>query len=184
MNNRTVLALDLAKRVIQVCKVTGEGEIKFNKAMSPDAVRTLLTNTKPCIVAMEGCGSFHYWGRLAQELGHEVRAMPPIKVKPFIGKQKTDANDAVGIFVASKQPSMTFSPVKSVPQHTIQSIQTSRRLLEKTLKSTSNHIGALLYEYGIILGKGKKSLREGMVTYLDPLSTCLTEPLKQLLGSL
>lgn len=178
MTNRTVLSLDLAKRVIQVAKFTQDAVIQFNKPMSPAAVKELLANSKPCIVAMEGCGSFHYWGRLAKQYGHEVRAMPPIKVKPFIGKQKTDANDTIGIFVACRQPNMTFCPVKSVEQQTIQAIQTSRRLLDRTAKSINNHIGALLYEYGFTFKKGNKALREAMALYLDPLSDVLSPPIK------
>jgi transposase len=42
---------------------------------------------------MEGCGSFHYWGRFAQEHGHIVRGMPPKKVKPFVGKQTPTYQD-------------------------------------------------------------------------------------------
>lgn len=184
MNHRTVLSLDLAKRVIQACKVTGEGEIVFNKALSPDAVKQLLAQSKPCIVAMEGCSGFHYWGRLAQEHGHEVRAMPPIKVKPFVGKQKTDANDAVGIFIACKQPGMTFCPVKNIEQQTLQSMQSSRRMLERSLTGITNHIVALMHEYGIYFSKGKKALRETMSHYLSPQSSSLSEPLKQLIRQL
>lgn len=180
--NRTVISLDLAKRVIQVAKFTQDAVIQYNKPMSPAAVVKLLSNTKPCIVAMEGCGSFHYWGQVAARFGHEVRAMPPIKVKPFIGRQKTDANDAVGIYVASRQPNMTFCPVKSVEQQTIQSIQTSRRLLERTLKSTANHIGALLYEYGISFAKGNKALREAMSRYLAPECDEVSAPIKAVLA--
>ncbi len=108
---------------------------------------------------MEDCGSFHYWGRIARKHGHIVRGMPPKKVKPFIGKQKTDANDAIGIAVAVRQPNMTFCRVMTVEQQNLQALQTSRRLLDKSLTQMSNHLHALLYEYGFVLGVGKKSLR-------------------------
>lgn len=182
--NRNVISLDLAKRVIQVAKFTGDAVMQYNKPMSPDAVITILANTKPCIVAMEGCGSFHYWGRVAARFGHEVRAMPAVKVKPFIGKQKTDANDAVGIYVASRQPNMTFCPVKSIEQQTIQSIQVSRRILESTVTAMGNHIGALLYEYGIAFAKGKKALREAMSRYLAPECNKISPSIKGVLATL
>jgi transposase len=82
---------------------------------------------------MESCGSFHYWGRLAQEHGHIVRAMPPKKVKPFVGKQKTDANDTIGITVTVPAPKMTFCQVMTIEQQNLQSIQSSRRFLNKSL---------------------------------------------------
>ena len=31
----------------------------------------------PCVVAMEACGSAHYWGRELIKLGHEVRLISP-----------------------------------------------------------------------------------------------------------
>ncbi len=182
--NSTVISLDLAKHVIQVAKFTQDAVMQFNKPMSPDKVIQLLANTKPCIVAMEGCGSFHYWGRVAERFGHTVRAMPPIKVKPFVGSQKTDANDAVGIYVASRQPRMTFCPIKSVEQQSIQSIQTSRRILERTVKSLGNHIGALLYEYGFVFGKGKKALNEAVGQYLAPDNEALSPAIKAVLATL
>jgi len=32
---------------------------------------------------MEACGSAHYWSRELQAMGHEVRLIPPIYVKPY-----------------------------------------------------------------------------------------------------
>jgi transposase len=166
MINRTIIALDLAKDVIQACKISKHGEKLFNKPMKPKKISELLANTAPCIIAMEGCGSFHHWGRIAQKYGHEVKGMPANKVKPYISAQKTDANDAMGIAVASSQLNMIFSPVKSIEQQSLQSIRTSRKFLDKTLSSTSNNIRGLCYEYGIRIGKGKKNLREGMAQLL------------------
>ena len=33
---------------------------------------------------MEACASAHYWGRKIVTLGHEVKLIPPIYVKPFV----------------------------------------------------------------------------------------------------
>ena len=38
----------------------------------------------PCVVAMEACGSAHYWGRELIKLGHEVRLISPQFVKPYV----------------------------------------------------------------------------------------------------
>jgi transposase len=37
-----------------------------------------------CIVAMEACASAHHWGRKFEQLGHDVRLIAPIYVKPFV----------------------------------------------------------------------------------------------------
>jgi transposase len=184
MYKHNVISLDLAKRVIQISNVSPTGEIFFNKAVSPNKAKEIIANSKPCIVAMEGCGSFHYWGRFAQEHGHIVRGMPPKKVKPFVGKQKTDANDTIGITVAVRAPNMTFCQVMTLEQQNLQSIQSSRRFLDKSLTQIGNHIHALLYEYGIALNVGKKALRQGMTDYLSPTNETLPLIVKRLLGSL
>jgi transposase len=162
MNNRNVIALDLAKNIIQIAKVSKHGEILLNKAQSPAKIRQILANSPPSIVAMEGCGSFHYWGRIAQSFGHEVRGMSPRHVKPYVSKQKTDANDAIGIAIAAMQPNMSFSPVKTIEQQILQTLTVSRKFLDKQLTQLSNHIRALFYEYGIPISRSKKALKDAL----------------------
>lgn len=54
-------------------------------------LETILREQAPCIVAMEACATSHFWGRFVESLGHEVRLIPPIYVKPFVKRQKNDA---------------------------------------------------------------------------------------------
>ena len=42
----------------------------------------------PCVVAMEACGSVHYWAREIAKLGHETRLIPPAYVKPYVKRGK------------------------------------------------------------------------------------------------
>jgi transposase len=42
----------------------------------------------PCLVGIEACASSHYWSRELQALGHNVRLMPPVYVKPYVKRQK------------------------------------------------------------------------------------------------
>jgi len=181
MNKHTVIALDLAKSVIQIVKISNFGELQYNKAQSPDKIRKILANTTPCIVAMEGCGSAQYWSRYAQKHGHQVRMMSPRKVKAYISGQKNDANDALGIAIASLQPTMTFAPVKTLEQQTLQSINTSRKFLDKTVTALSNHLRAIAYEYGQTIAKGAKPLRERIAELLEPNNLALSAPIKVLL---
>lgn len=76
---------------------------------------------------------------------------------------------------------MTFCQIKPIEQQEIPSVQTSRRMLERTLKSTGNHIGALLNEYGFVFAKGKKALREAVARYLAPESEVLNPAVKAVL---
>jgi transposase len=79
MKKSNVIGIDLAKTVLQVCKVSKHGELTANKAVSPGKLKQLLAASSPSIVAMEGSGSCHYWGRLAESFGHEVRVINPKK---------------------------------------------------------------------------------------------------------
>ena len=60
---------------------------------------------------MEACASAHYWGQEIAALGHEVRLVPPIYVKPFVKRHKHDAADAEGITEAAQRPTMHFVAV-------------------------------------------------------------------------
>lgn len=160
MKKCNVIGLDLAKNVIHVCKISSDGELIYNKAVSPSKLRELLVKEKSSIVALEGCGSCHYWGRLAQQYGHDVRMISPKKVKAFLQGHKTDANDALAIAVASIQVGMIFSQLKSEEQQIIQTVEKTRKFLDKSLTALSNHIRAFMYEYGITSPLGKKGLSE------------------------
>lgn len=167
MKNRNVLGIDLAKNVIQICKISSEGELIYNKAVSPNKLRQLLATEKESIVAMEGCGSCHYWSRLSEQYGHDTRIISPKKVKAFLQGHKTDANDAVAIAIAATQFGMVFSQIKSEEQQSLQTLETSRKLLSNDVTALGNHLRAFMYEYGITSNKGKKGLRETVATALD-----------------
>jgi transposase len=65
-----------------------------------------------CVVAMEACGSAHEWGRAIQELGHDVRLIPPTYVKPYVKRQKNDTADAEAIAEAGSRPTMRSLPLR------------------------------------------------------------------------
>ena len=184
MKKSNLIGIDLAKTVLQVCKVSKHGELISNKAVSPSKLQQLLAKSPPSIVVMEGCGTCHYWGRLAESFGHEVRIINPKKVKGFLQGQKTDANDALAIATAATQASVKFSRVKSEEQQTLQTLETSRKFLDKELTALNNHIRAYLYEYGITMKRGRKSLRETIVLVLDHLDSRLPQCLKNTLSLL
>jgi transposase len=53
---------------------------------------------------MEACGSAHYWARLLQSYGHEVKLIAPQFVKPYVKSNKNDAADAEAICEAAQRP--------------------------------------------------------------------------------
>ena len=82
MSEISILAIDLAKNSFHVWGVKADGVAVFNKSVSRSRLIRLLSDQKPCIVAMEACATSHHWGRVAQAHCHKVRIIPAIYVKP------------------------------------------------------------------------------------------------------
>ena len=78
MLKSTIFGIDLAKNIIQVCQISKHGELVSNKAVSRQKLKEILAKAKPAVVAIEGYGSSHYWGRYAEHFDHDVRIMSPI----------------------------------------------------------------------------------------------------------
>ena len=63
---------------------------------------------EPCLIGMEACGSSHYWTRELSKLGHNIRLIAPVYVKPYLKRGKSDAADAEAICEAVTRPTMRF----------------------------------------------------------------------------
>src|SRR3954453_14938943 len=74
-----------------------DGGVGYRKKLSREKVLGFFAKQPRCIVAMEACGSAHHRGRAIGDLGHEVRLIPPVYVKPFVKRQKNDAADSEAI---------------------------------------------------------------------------------------
>ena len=91
MNQVSTVGLDLAKHIFQLHGADSAGAVVFRKKLRRGQLLAFLATLPPCTVAMEACGSAHYWGREITKLGHTVRLIPPAYVKPFVKRQKNDA---------------------------------------------------------------------------------------------
>ena len=97
MDEVSIVGIDLAKRVFQVHGAAADGRVLFRKKLSRPQFAKVMASLPPCKVAMETCGSAHYWGREFSRLGHDVRLIPPVYVKPFVKRHKNDAADAEAV---------------------------------------------------------------------------------------
>ncbi|EIZ1007812.1 transposase, partial [Vibrio vulnificus] len=112
-----VVGIDIAKNLFQVCVLGTNGQILSNRKVKRDKLLdTVLQLPEQTALAMESCATSHHWGRIFQELGYTVALIPAQHVKPFVGRQKNDANDARAICEAYSRPNLHFVPVKSVEQ--------------------------------------------------------------------
>ena len=179
MTQCNVIAIDLAKDIFQVCIMTPNGKITFNKAMSRAKLKEWLVKQKLSLVAMESCGGAHYWARFAKSLGHKVMPIPPKQVKPFRTGQKTDANDAIAIAVASRAANIKPARVLTIEEQGLQSVGKMRDLLDKQKLQLSNQVRGLLLEFGIIINKSIKSFKARIPEILEDAENQLSMPMRE-----
>ena len=87
MENVSIIGIDLAKNSFQLHGAQADGSVAFRKKLSRGKLLHFLASQPRCVVAMEACASSHYWGRETEKLGHDVKLIPPIYVKPFVNRQ-------------------------------------------------------------------------------------------------
>src|SRR5690606_33052189 len=97
MDEVSIVGVDLAKQVFQVHGAAADGRVLFGKKLSRPQFARFMAALPPRFVAMETCGTAHYWGRELSRHGHDVRLIPPVYVKPFVKRQKNDSADAEAI---------------------------------------------------------------------------------------
>jgi transposase len=134
---------------------------------------------EPCLVAMEACGSAHFWARKLTELGHTPRLIPPQFVKHFVKTNKNDAADAAAIATAARQPDMPLVAVKSLEQQAVLSVHRARDGFVKNRTAVSNQIRGLLSEFGLVLPLGIYQLRAQVPTILEDGENALPDMLRQ-----
>ena len=83
MEQVNIIGIDLAKRSFQLHGARADGSVAFRRKVSREKFLYFLAALPRCVVAMEACASAHHWGREIMRLGHDVRLVPPIYVKPF-----------------------------------------------------------------------------------------------------
>jgi transposase len=76
-------------------------------------------------------------------------------VKPFVRFNKNDRADAEGIATAARQPGIPLVPIKEIWQQEIQAVHRARELVVHNKVALQNAILGLLYEFGILLPRGK-----------------------------
>ena len=163
----SIIAIDLAKNVFQLVGVNDRIQVAFEHRFRRAKFESFMTHHPPCVVVMEACFMAHYWGRRFQAMGHEVRLIPPQHVKPFVRGNKTDRNDALAIAEASRRPKLKFVAVKSVEQQQTLALHRIRERLKQQRTQLMNQTRALLAEFGLVMSKGHKAFREGLIHAID-----------------
>ena len=149
----TTVGLDLAKNIFQVHGITAEGSVAFNRALRRGQVLRFFEKLAPCLVGIEACGTSHYWARELSKFGHRVRLIPPVYVKPYVKRGKSDAADAEAICEAVGRPTMRFVEIKSAEQQALLSLHRARDLIVRQRTQTVNMLRGLLAEFGYVTAR-------------------------------
>jgi len=169
----TTFGLDLAKTVFQLHWVDVETGEVGRRRLRREQVLPFFANRVPAVVAMEACGSAHYWGRQLRALGHEVKLIAAQFVRPFVQTNKTDAADAQAIWEAAQRPKMRFVALKDEGQQSVLALHRMREQLVKLRTMQSNQVRGLLYEFGVVLPVGRERVLAELPKKLEQLETRL-----------
>ena len=63
MGEISVIGIDLAKRVFQLCALSASGEVIWEKRLKRAAFMKFMETAPRVTVGMVACGGAHHWGR-------------------------------------------------------------------------------------------------------------------------
>lgn len=174
MQTLTTVGIDLAKNVFQVHGVDQVGRTVLRKRLRRAEVTAFMARLPSCVVGLEACCGAHYWARVLEGLGHQVKLIAPQFVKPYVKSNKNDANDAEAICEAVGRPHMRFVHRKSIEQQDVQALHRVRSRLIGSRTALVNQIRGLLAEYGVVLPQSIGQVRRGLPTVLEDASNELS----------
>ncbi len=178
-----VIGVDIAKRVFQLHWIDVEtGEI-MSVQLKREKLLEHFANRAGCLIGMEACGGAQHWARKLIELGHAVKLLPAKMVKPFVGRNKSDAADARAIWTAVQQPAVKAVAVKSEAQQAVLALHRMRSQLVKFRTAQINGLRGLLAEYGEVMPQGRAGITKGIAAALaqlvDRLPAVLLDTLRE-----
>ncbi len=181
MTKGMTVGLDLAKNVFFLVTLAGDGHPVGRKKLSRQQMLTHFARLEPCRVAMEACGSSHYWARELTALGHEVQLLPAQHVKAYRRGQKNDYNDAEAIAEACWHGRLRAVHAKSIEEQDRQSLDRIRRLLVQEQTALINQTRGLLAEYGLVIPRSKAQFQAALPRLLDDTETRLSPVMRELM---
>ncbi|WP_087018670.1 IS110 family transposase [Thaumasiovibrio subtropicus] len=181
MNKCKTIGIDLAKNTFYLIMLDKQGKQVERKKLNRQQLIGYLSKLETCVIAMEACGTAHYWGRKIGQLGHSVVLLPAQHVKGYLRGQKNDYNDAKAIAEACQHGAIRPVAVKSLAQQDDQTFLLMRQHVSSDRKRLINHVRGLLAEYGVVLARGSQVLRKTLPFILEDVENGLTDEFRALL---
>lgn len=162
IRNIRVYCVDLAKNKFQVHGFSGNGERCYQHTFTRTRFQAFFADPHKAgtLVVMEACGSSHHWARWLERRGYQTKLVPPQFVAKRRMGNKTDGNDADGIFAVHEDPRVHPVPVKSLAQQDGCAQHCVRELLIKQRTQCINQARGLLAERGCVAARGDAAFFE------------------------
>jgi transposase len=148
------IGMDTSKTVFVLHGVDAAEQPALRKKLRRAQVIEFFAKRPPTAIGIEACGASHHWGRKLSRLGHQVKLLPPQRVKPYVARNKNDAADAEAICEAMSRPRMRFVPIKSAEQQAALMLAGVRDQLTRHRTQLSNCIRGHAAEFGLTAAKG------------------------------
>jgi transposase len=183
MDNFTI-AIDLAKTVFEVAAADRRGKIIERKRLTRLQLQRYLQLQTGAHVVMESCGTAHYWGRWCIDHGLTVSLLPPLYVRPYVRRNKTDQADATALLEAYRASDIKPVSVKSIEQQAIQGLHRIRSRWLATRVARINALRGLCREFGVTAPAGSKRGLAELTQQLDDESSQIPTLLRPMLREL
>jgi len=181
MENRTVVAVDLAKSVFEIAESRIPGEVSGGARPPRSKFLAFFETLPPSIVVMEACGSATHWGRRIQALGHEVVLLPPHQVRPYVTRNKTDRTDAKGILEAYRNKDIHPVPIKTIDQQVMGSLHRFRSSWIQARTAQVNTLRGLLRELGVTIPVGIEKVLPAVRGFVEDADSPIPDSLRPMI---
>lgn len=184
MKSSKIIGVDLAKTVFQLALADEHHHVYQSKRLNRTQFHTFFVNHPPVHIVMETCGTAHYWARTLVAMGHQVTLLPAQYVRPYVRRNKTDANDAMAIVEAARNQAIHAVPIKSEYQQALQGMHRLREQWKHTRTARINGLRGILREFGVLVPMGPSAAIATTQASFDVLPTLLHASVQAVLDEL
>lgn len=180
----TTIAIDLAKSVFEIGISNRPGHVAEKYRLSRAEIAPFMANQPSAIVVMEACSSSHYWGRMFRSFGHDVKLLPPLVVRPYVQRSKTDRADVKGMLEAWRNSDIHPVPIKTDDQQQLTALHRIRAGWMSARIMRMNSARGLLREFGVVLPQGASAFAGRVQGIIEDGEMALGMPLRHVLHEL